>query len=198
MQPVVLPPGSDAIAAWARGHRLPYQPAPEPSWYRAWEPFDTIVAPGRYYNAVEIAVAGGRAIVVEPWASLDDTPPLDRTIVAFVTHPELHHRASAKVGDTFLTRVAYVGQTPPRQQTTGDVEWDHVAVTYAATPLEAVRAITPSLRKLLLGWGFAGHLEIREGAMLFHLADARPTPADYDRVARWIPAVIEKARKTRG
>ena len=191
------PPGSEQIAAWARARRFPYQLAPEPEWYRAWEPFWTMVAPARYFNAVQYPLPTGSVVVVEPWAAVGDEPPLGRAVMAFVSHPALAHRAAARVGGSHLTRVSFLGVTPPQQQSTGDTDWDDAALTFGVTPLDAVRAFTPSLRKLLLAWRFAGHLEIRPGGLVFHLADAQPTPPDYERVMGWVPALLEKALKTR-
>jgi hypothetical protein len=193
----VLPAGSEQLAAFARSRNLPYQPAPESEWYRAWEPFDTVVAPSRYFNAIALKVGAAQAIVVEPWNAADDVEPLGRAVFAFVSHPHLLHRAAARIGASHLTRVAFLGSAPPKQQSTGDPDWDDRAITYAESPLAAVRAFTPSLRKLLLAWKFEGHMEMRPGGFVFHLADARPTPGDYDRVAGWLPMVIEKALKTK-
>lgn len=196
--PSPLPPGSDAIGAWARSRGLRYQPRPEPDWYRAWEPFETMVAPTQYFNAVELALPGARAVLAEPWSAAGDGEPLGRSVLAFVTEPRFVWRAAARVGASHLTRVRWLGATPPTQRQTGDVEWDERALTFARSPLEAVRAFTPSLRKLLLAWKFEGHLEIREGGFVLHVADVRPTAKDYERLAGWLPMVLEKGLKAKG
>lgn len=191
------PPGTDAIVAWASRSRLGYQIAPDLSWYSEWEPFDTLVAPSRYFNAVELFVADARVVVVEPWSAIGDTTPLGRTLFAFVQHAGLKHRASARIGASHLTRVTFLGTPPPTQQFIGDPEWDDVAMTYADSPLDAARALTPSLRKLLLAWNFEGHLEIRPGGFVLHVAGVLPTPTDYERLSKWVPPLLEKALKER-
>ena len=196
--PAPLPPGSDAIAAWARGRGLRYQPYPDADWYRAWEPFETMVAPAQYFNAVEVPLAGARAVLAEPWSATGDGVPLGRTVIAFVTDPRFTWRASARVGASHLTRVRWLGAAPPKQRQTGDVEWDDVALTFAKSPLEAVRAFTPSLRKLLLAWKFEGHMELREGGFVLHVSEMRPTAKDYERLAGWLPMVSEKGLKAKG
>ena len=91
--------------------------------------------------------------------------------------------------------VAFLGENRPQEQSTGDTEWDNVALTYAPSPLDAVRAVTPSLRKLLMGWSFEGHLELKHGGLLLHLENALPVPSDCERVLNWIPSILEKALK---
>jgi hypothetical protein len=189
------PPGSDQIGLWAYKRNLPYQPTPEPDWYRAWEPFLTMVSPARYHNAVQCPLGSSQVVLAEPWAAVGDLEPLGRTLMAFVTHGALRYRAAARIGGSHLTRVSFLGSAPPRQQSTGDTEWDNRAITFADTPLEAVRAFTPSLRKLLLGWDFEGHIEIRPGGLVFHLATSRPIPSDYERLLAWMPMVLDKANK---
>jgi hypothetical protein len=70
-------------------------------------------------------------------------------------------------------------------------------MTYADSPLDAARALTPSLRKLLLTWNFEGHLEIRPGGFVLHVANMAPTPIDYERLTKWVAPLLEKALKER-
>jgi hypothetical protein len=192
-----LPPGSEQIDAWARLCGFPYRGFLEEAWFRAWEPFWVLISPLRYLNAVQAVVGRSQVILAEPWYADDGFLPERRSLFAFVSHPGLRYRAAARIGASSLTRVAFLGELRPTEQSTGDVEWDNLALTYAASPLDAVRAFTPSLRKLLLGWGFAGHLELKHGGLLLHLEDAQPVPYDLERVLRWIPMVLEKALKER-
>lgn len=189
------PAGSNLIAHWAAHRGFPYQPSPAEAWYRQWEPFQTLVSPARYHNAVRCRIDEAQIIIAEPWMATGDSIPLGRTLLAFISTSRLQYRAAARASANFMTRVSYLGAAPPRQQHTGDVEWDDKVLTFAETPLEAVRAFPPSLRKLLLSWKFEGHLETRQGGMVFHLADALPIPADYERVLGWLPIVLEKAAK---
>ncbi|MCS6901157.1 MAG: hypothetical protein RMJ98_16190 [Myxococcales bacterium] len=192
-----LPPGSECIDTWARFHRLPYRSFPEDAWFRAWEPFWVLISPLRYLNAVQAAVGYSQVVLVEPWYAEEGFQPERRSLFAFVSHPGLRYRAAARIGASSLTRVTFLGGHRPVEQSTGDTEWDHLALTYAASPLDAVRAFTPSLRKLLLRWRFTGHLELRHGGLLLHLADAQPVPQDLERVLQWVPMVLDKALKER-
>jgi hypothetical protein len=195
--PISIPPGSEQIAAWARSRGFPFTATPEPAWYRAWEPFFTLVSPAAYFSAVRCTAAQSTVVLVEPWCAVGDAEPLGRTVLAFVSHPQLRHRAAARAGGSHMTRVSFLGESRPQEQQTGDSAWDDLAVTYASSPLEAVRALTPSLRKLLLGWNFQGHIELKPGGLVLHVADALPRPADYERVLGWIPMVLDKALKER-
>lgn len=195
--PISIPPGSEPIAAWARRHGFPYAASPEPGWYRAWEPFFTLVSPACYFHAVQCVTEGVPVVLAEPWCAVGDAEPLGRTVLAFVSHPRLRYRAAARAGGSHMTRVSFLGEHRPQEQQTGDSAWDDLAVTFASSPLEAVRALTPSLRKLLIGWDFQGHIELKPGGLVLHLADALPRPADYERLLGWVPMVIDKALKER-
>lgn len=193
----VPPAGSERIASWAHARGLPYQVTPEEPWFRSWEPFWVMVSPIHYFNAVRVQLGSAQVVLVEPWYAPDDLTPTQRALLVFLSHGSLKYRAAARVGAGPLTRVAFLGEARPREQFTGDPAWDDQAVTFAATPLEAVRAFTPSLRKLLLGWSFEGHVEMRPGGLVFHLASALPTASDFERLLNWMPSVLEKALKER-
>lgn len=187
-----------SIAAWAQQHGFPYLATPDDGWYRAWEPFWSMISPIRYLHAVRAQVGPETQVVlVEPWYEDHGLTPTSRALLAFVSHPALQHRAAARLGAGPLSRVVFLGERPPKQQFTGDPAWDEAAATFADTPLEAVRAFTPSLRKLLLSWSFEGHLEIKHGGLVLHVASAQAVPHDYSRVLRWVPMVVEKALKER-
>lgn len=190
-----LPSGSEQLAAWARLRGVYCHGSPEDSWFRAWEPFWVLISPLRYFNAIQLRHGDTQTVLVEPWYAEDGFEPQRRSLFAFVSHHGLKYRAATRIGASKLTRVAFLGENKPQEQSTGDVEWDNVALTYAPSPLDAVRAITPSLRKLLLGWSFEGHLELKHGGLLLHLENAQPIPSDCERVLNWIPTILEKALK---
>lgn len=175
-----LPPGSDAIASWAARRRLGYEARPDGRWFRKWEPFDTMVSAEAYYNAVTWSVPGGTVTVAEPWIAPLDSEPLGRTLLFFAVHPGLTRRAAARAGEHFNTRVAYVENPPPPRVQLGEPTWDHHATTFAASPSEALAALPRAARELLLGWGFAGHLEVRPGGLVFNQIGIAPDPRPLD------------------
>jgi hypothetical protein len=81
-----------------------------------------------------------------------------------------------------VTRVAFVESPPPPKVTIGDALWDSHVTTFAASGSEAARAFPPRLRKLLAGWGFQGHVEIRPGGLALHMAGLRPVAEHYQRL----------------
>ncbi len=193
MSEIPLPPGFQEVARWARSRRLLYEPRPDDAWFRRWEPHDNIAPPTQYINACTWVTNPGHAVLVEPWYAPEDGEPLERTIMAFAAHPAFVRRAAIRVGEHFLTRVAYLENAPPPQVKIGDRLWDEHVTTFAASPREAEAAFPPKLRRLLAGWGFRGHLEIRPGGVVLYCAGYGTTPADYDRLFWAIRQVVENA-----
>ncbi len=190
-----LPLGSREIEAWALGSRLGHEARPDEAWFRRWEPHDAIAPPSAFYNSVTWLAAPdpGHIVVVEPWYAAEDAEPLDRAVVAFAVHPGLRRRAAMRVGEHFLTRVAYLESAPPPTVQLGDAAWDANVVTLAASGAEAAEAFHRRLRKLLSGWGFQGHLEIRPGGLVVYYAGLKPIPAGYDRLLRITREIVAKA-----
>jgi hypothetical protein len=191
--PLPLPPGSELVAHWARSRRLAYQGHPDETWFRRWEPYDTMVAPQHYFNACTWTAPAGHVVIVEPWTAPADMDPLERTLLGFATHRELYRRAAMRVGDPFLTRVAFLESPPPPRVTVGDKLWDEHATTFAASSSEAAVAFHRRLRRLLAGWGFVGHLELRPGGLCVHYDGIRPEPEQYDRMLRVVTEIVGAA-----
>ena len=174
--------GTEQIAAWAASRGLTFGHAPDEAWFRAWEPYDTITPPSLYRNAVSWSGASQQATVVEPWYAPEDAAPLDRTVLGFASHPGLRFRASVRGGEHFNTRVAFLESKPPPEVKIGDELWDKHTVTFAWSAEEAAAAFHRRLRRLLAGWGFQGHLELRRGGLVCHYAGLVPGPPGYDRM----------------
>jgi hypothetical protein len=190
---VPLPQGSTYIAQWAAASGLRYEPQPDEAWFRRWEPHDTIAPPSRYINSCTWTAPPGHVVVVEPWYAPEDTEPLQRTVIAFAVHPGLTRRAAMRVGEHFLTRVAFLESPPPPTVTVGDPVWDANVATFGASTRDAETAFHPRLRKLLSGWGFQGHLEIRPGGLVLYYAGLQPTPEGYARLLRIVHQIVDKA-----
>lgn len=178
----LAPIGSDQIAGWAAARRLVYQANPDETWFREWEPFDTMAPPTAYVNACTWAQSPGQVTVVEPWYAPEDGTPLDRTILAFASHPLLRYKASMRAGEHFLTRVAFIESKPPPELKVGDDVWDRHVATFAWSVDEGARAFHRRIRRVLAGWGFQGHVELRRGGLVCHYAGLLPSARDYDRM----------------
>lgn len=187
------PSGSTQIAEWAARSGLGYEPRPDEAWFRRWEPYDAIAPPTAYYNACTWMTSPGHVVLAEPWYAPDDGEPLERTVIAFAVHPSLRARAAMRSGEHFLTRVAYIESPPPPTVKVGDPLWDEHATTLSASPSEAAAAFHPRLRKLLAGWGFQGHIELRPGGLVVYYAGLQPIPAGYDRLLRITRELVAKA-----
>jgi hypothetical protein len=176
------PTGSTAIATWARARGLLYEAVPAEAYFRAWEPHDTMISPERWFNACTQHVEGGHVVVAEPWTAGDGMEPVDRTVVAFVKMRSGGpvRRASMRVGEPFLTKVAFLEAPPPPETKLGDPVWDEHVATFAPSPSDALAAFSPALRERLRYRGFRGHLELRPGGFVVHPDGARPTPDGYE------------------
>jgi hypothetical protein len=187
------PPGSDPIAAWAARRGLAFTPRPEEAWFRSWEPYDTLAPPSAYLGACTWVAPPGHAVIAEPWYAADGDDPLERTLLGFAVHPALRRRASMRVGEHFLTRVAFIESPPPPRVTLGDALWDAHVTTFARSPEEAAAAFHPRLRRLLAARGFSGHLELRRGGLVVHCAGLRPVPEHYDRLLGIVRELVNAA-----
>lgn len=187
------PPGTEAVAAWAMSQRLRFDPRPDQNWFREWEPFETMVAPSGYFGAVSWSARRLSITVAEPWTEEFDTEPVDRTILAFASHPELRHRGSMRIGEHFLTRVSYVTTPPPPQVKLDDAAWDEHAVTHALSTRSAAGAFPKGLRELLRKQSFSGHLEMRAGGAIVYLGNRKPVPAHYQELLTVTQQIVSAA-----
>jgi hypothetical protein len=188
-----FPPDPEPIRAWAAQQGMLFFAEPQAAWFEAWEPFDTMVAPARYVNSVVATVRSASFVYVEPWTAGEGLEPIDRTLLAFVTHGGLRVRAAARIGEWFLTRVAFVGSIPPHEVRIGDDAWDRKARTYAPLPDHARYAFHPTVRALLDAWRFRGHVELRPGGLVVHVAGIRPIPSDLTQLADFVPRLLDAA-----
>jgi hypothetical protein len=112
---------AERIATWAHASGFAWTAFPTESWFRHWEPYDTISPPSYYLRSVTRTSPHGPYVVVEPWYTSDlDGEPLERTLLGYATHPSLMHRAAMRAGEHFVTRVAFIESKPPPQVTIGD------------------------------------------------------------------------------
>ncbi|WP_437993504.1 hypothetical protein [Sorangium sp. So ce145] len=185
--------GSELIESWAARRGLAFTLRPDEAWFRRWEPYDTIAPPSAYIRACTWMTNPGHVVLVEPWYADGDADPLERTLLGFASHPALRHRASMRVGEHFLTRVAFIESPPPPRVVLGDALWDAHVTTFAASTREAAAAFHPRLRKLLATRGFHGHLELRRGGLVVHCAGLRPAPEHYESLLGVVREIVSAA-----
>ncbi|NUP08472.1 MAG: hypothetical protein HOW73_20675 [Polyangiaceae bacterium] len=178
--PKWVPLGSQTIEYFARARGFAYEARPEERWFRHWEPHDTMVAPELWVNSCTERTPYGVFVVAEPWTANEGVDPVERAVVAFAQIGGPVCRAAMRVGEPFLTRVAFLESPPPPKVLLGDAVWDEHVTTFAHSIDEAKGAFPPKLRKLLQERGFKGHLEIRRGGFVVHHEGVPPTAYGYE------------------
>lgn len=162
------------IDAFARTRGLRYEPDADERWLRAWEPYTTLKVPHRYEHALHATGQGGSISVAR--AVLDTAPPNPPpgvspamfevgTWIAIVQ--DVRIEAKAATSSDFGTRFAEpLELVTAQRRSTGDSAFDHVFASFASSSDELARAISPSLRRLLLSWRTPVHAETRPGGFI--------------------------------
>lgn len=180
------------IASYAAQKGFKYQPDADERWIRVWEPFATLKTPIRYEHTLDATGELGSLTVAR---FVVDTPAGEAGAwIAIVLDPRVSGRAAATcdLGAMFGEPLDLV--TMPRRPT-GDATFDHVFATFAPSVEELGQAVTPSLRKLVVGWHMPVHFEIRPGGFILAPVGLR---GDIDSLAwlvRTLPIFGEKAAK---
>lgn len=161
------------IEAFAAQNSLHYEAQADERWLRAWEPYTTLKVPIRYEHALSATGGTGslsiaRAVMQlppNPYPTTYPAPTEIGTWIAIVQDVRIEAKAAttSDFGGIFGDSLDLV--TMPRLQT-GDPAYDHVFATFADNGDELGRAITPSVRRLLLSWRAPVHAEIRPGGFV--------------------------------
>lgn len=190
------------IEAFAAQRGLRYEREADERWLRAWEPFATLKVPVRYEHALHAtgttgSVSIARAVVELPGGPFDGGVPRPTemgTWIAIAQDERLRGRAAvtSDFGGVFGEPLDLV---PMPRLATGDAAFDHVFASFASDAAALAGAITPSVRKLLLGWRIPVHAELRPGGFVL----APPSVAGDPRGLAWLVDAVavfgEKARK---
>ncbi|HSO39264.1 MAG TPA: hypothetical protein VLT33_42350 [Labilithrix sp.] len=159
------------IEAFAAQRGLRYEAEADERWLRAWEPYTTLKVPIRYEHALHATGGTGslsiaRAVVELPVADpLLQQPTEVGTWIAIVQ--DVRMTAAAATTSDFA---GVFGEpldlvTMPRRAS-GDATFDHVFASFAESPEALAAALTPSIRKLLMGWRVPVHAEFRPGGFV--------------------------------
>jgi hypothetical protein len=188
------------IEAFAAQRGLRYEAEADERWLRAWEPYTTLKVPIRYEHALHAtggtgSVSIARAVVELPVADpLLQQPSEVGTWLAIVQDIRMKGKAATTCDFAGVFGEPLDLVTMPRHAT-GDRAFDHVFASFADSDGALAAAVTPSIRKLLLGWRVPVHAELRPGG--FVLAPVSVT-ADEKGLAWMLNAVHlfgEKATK---
>lgn len=162
------------IESFAARTGLRYEPDADERWLRAWEPYTTLRVAIGYAHALQATGEAGSISIARmtvagpPRPSPTGGPPLEseaRCWIAIVQDSRLQGKAAttSDMGGVFGEPFDLIGY--PRRMT-GDPVFDRVFGTFAADPAELEKALTPSLRKLLIGWRTPVHAEVRPGGFV--------------------------------
>ncbi len=160
------------IAQYAAERGLKYEPDADERWLRAWEPYTTLKTPVRYEHALYATGTGGSLTmarfsvsteVMAPSGGVAQVEASAWICIAQDLRMEGHAATTNDPGRTFSENSDLVA-TPRRP--TGDPLFDRSFVTFSPNDDDLRLAMTPSLRKLLLGWNVPVHAEVRKGGFV--------------------------------
>ncbi len=163
------------LSDFATRASLRYEPDPDERWLRVWEPYVTLRTPIRYEHALSstgttsaLTVArivlqprAGYAVGDEAWIAIGQDDRLRGSKVA----------ATSDAGPIFRDDAVAL----PRRMT-GDQAFDAVFATFAETEEAVASMLTPSLRRLTLGWRTPVHFEVRAGGFVIAPVALKPDP----------------------
>lgn len=159
-----------AQIAAQRGYK--YEPDADERWLRAWEPYATLRLPLRYEHALTATGSVGSISIARVVQAVDAPGPNGTTqsteISAWIaitqdTRITARLAVSSDAGTPWAEPYDLVTM---KRRASGDPYFDHTFATFAPTPEDVIEGLTPSLRKLLLGWRMPIHAELRPGGFV--------------------------------
>jgi len=157
------------IADFAARKGFKYQPDADERWIRVWEPYTTLKTPHRYEHVLEQTGEIGSMTIARMLIAMPPGPnAVEREAgawIAIVQDVRVKGRAAAttETGQIFGEPLDIV---PMKRRKTGDRAFDEWFATFAPSSEDLALAITPSLRKLVVGWHVPLHFEIRPGGFI--------------------------------
>ncbi|CAN5320768.1 hypothetical protein BH09MYX1_BH09MYX1_05040 [soil metagenome] len=172
---------------------LRYEPEADERWIRVWEPYATLKTPIRYDHALH-GTGTSNALTI---ARMVLTPrpgfaASDEAWIAIGQDERLRGNAAASSDAGPLFRDDAVAL--PRQRT-GDPAFDSVFTSYGQSEAEVREIISPSLRKLTLGWRAPVHFELRAGGFILVPVALKPEPPSLAWLVEASRVFAEKAAK---
>ena len=190
------------LAQFAAQRGLKYEPDVDERWIRVWEPYATLKVPFRYEHGLSATGAIGSLTIARFVVTFEaQNPAAPGTIereasswIVIVQDVRLKGRVavSSDRGSPFGEPQDLV--SVPRR-TTGDAAFDAVFASFSPSAAEMGDALTPSLRKLLLGWRLPVHVEVRPGGFILAPVSLGADPAGLSWLMDAIHIFGEKASK---
>lgn len=186
------------LPAFAAQRGLRYEADADERWLRAWEPYTTLRVAIGYAHALHATGQFGSMSVARMELTTPYPLPTGGTASAFawiaIVQDERIDTKAAVSNDTGIL-------AEPRDtialalRRTGDFAFDRVFASFAATDADLARAVTPSLRKLLLSWNLPVHAELRPGGFIVSPVSLPPDPTSLAWFLGALPVFGEKASK---
>jgi hypothetical protein len=148
---------------------LTYEALADERWLRAWEPFVTLRTPIRYEHSLNSTGELGSLTIARFTV---DAGGVERTAWLAIAQDtrlvddsgQARAAAAFDVGPSGFGDALELVSLPRRF--TGDVAFDRTFASFAADDASLARVITPSVRKLVLGWNVPLHFELRPGGFV--------------------------------
>ncbi len=161
------------LTHFAATHGLKYEPDVDERWIRVWEPYATLRVPIRYEHGLS-ATGGIGSITIARFVVTFEAPNpsapgmIEREASSWIVIAQ-DTRLSGRVAvssdrATLFAEPQDLVSVPRR--ISGDPAFDAIFSSFAPSGAEMNDALTPSLRKLLLGWRLPVHVEVRPGGFI--------------------------------
>lgn len=189
------------IAHFAATRGFRYEPDADERWMRVWEPFATLRVPLRYEHALsatgEIGSLTLSMIVHEvPAPHLAQGKREVAAWLAIVQDVRIKGKF-ALTSDRQLLFGEPLDLVAMPRQSGGDAWFDGVFATYGESQAAVAEALTPSLKKLVMGWQTPLHAEVRPGGFVLCAAALPPDHAGLAWLADATTQFGAKATKVR-
>lgn len=189
------------IADYAARGGLRYEPEADERWLRVWEPYASLKTPLRYEHALYLTGTRGsltiaRMVLPGPEPAVPGAPVVGPEAWVVIGQDErLTVGRAAAVSDAVGTFSEGLDLVPLPRRLTGDAAFDHAFASFAETAGD-LAAITPSVRKLVLGWRVPLHFELRKGGFVMAPVALRADPESLGWLVQAAQLFAEKAAKS--
>jgi hypothetical protein len=158
------------IAHFAATRGFRYEPDADERWMRVWEPFATLRVPIRYEHALS-ATGDIGSITLSTIVQEVPAPHLHsgkREVAAWlaIVQDERIKGKFAITSDRHLLFGEPLDLVSMQRQSGGDAWFDGIFATFGQTQEAVTEALTPSLKKLVMGWQTPLHAEVRPGGFV--------------------------------
>jgi len=186
------------LGGFAAQRGLRFEADADERWLRAWEPYTTLRVAIGYANALSATGPHGSMSVARMELTTPYPLPTGGTAsayawIAIVQDERVDAKAAVSNDAGLLAEPRDLVTLPLRR--TRDATFDRVFASFAATDEDLARAVTPSLRRLLLSWNLPVHAELRPGGFIVSPVNLPPDPTSLAWFLGALPIFGEKASK---